>query len=89
MRRIAPENCAKLRQSCAGTSVLERQVGQFGLVRPHAEAVGERREDLDGLARDAQLLVPRHVLERPHVVQSIGELDDDDPCGYQRVSKVT
>ena len=41
--------------------VAERPVLELGLERPQAQAVRERREDLERLARDAQLLVPRHV----------------------------
>mmetsp|Transcript_39678 Transcript_39678/g.96315 ORF Transcript_39678/g.96315 Transcript_39678/m.96315 type:complete len:793 (+) Transcript_39678:198-2576(+) len=62
-----------------GAQVLEAQVGQLRAELPHAEAVGERREDLEGLARDGDPLGRRHVLERAHVVQPVGQLDDDDP----------
>ena len=45
----------------------------------HAEAVGQRRVDVDGLAGDALLLPVRQRGEGPHVVEPVGQLDDDDP----------
>ena len=57
--------------------ILEAQVGELGLVLPHAQPMRERREDLERLARDRGALVHRHVLERAHVVQTIGELHHD------------
>ncbi len=41
----------------------------------HAHAPGERRIDLHRLLGDAQALVFRHMVERAHVVQAVGELD--------------
>ena len=41
----------------------------------HAHAPGERRIDVHRLLGDAQALVLRHVVERAHVVQAVGELD--------------
>ena len=41
----------------------------------HAHAAGERRVDVEGLLGDALALVGRHEAERAHVVQSVGELD--------------
>ena len=41
----------------------------------HAHAPGKRRVDLHRLLGDAQALVFRHVVERAHVVQPVGELD--------------
>jgi hypothetical protein len=43
-----------------------------------AEPVGERRVDLEGLAGLLRLLLFRLVLDRPHVVEAVGELDEDD-----------
>ena len=34
--------------------------------------------DLDGLARDALLLIGRHRAEGPHVVDAVGQFDQDD-----------
>mmetsp|Transcript_22065 Transcript_22065/g.56341 ORF Transcript_22065/g.56341 Transcript_22065/m.56341 type:complete len:553 (-) Transcript_22065:541-2199(-) len=61
-----------------GKEVLEREIGQLRLILPHAEAVGEWREDLESLARDRRPLLHRHVLQRAHVVHAVGELHDDD-----------
>ena len=41
----------------------------------HAHAAGERRIDLHRLLGDAGALFLRHEIERAHVVQAIGELD--------------
>ena len=40
--------------------------------------MGERGVDLEGFAGDALALFGLQVLERAHVVQAVGELDDDD-----------
>ena len=44
----------------------------------HAHPAGERREDVHRLARLAQLLLRRQVLDGAHVVQPVGELDQQD-----------
>ena len=45
----------------------------------HADPLGERREDIHRLAGDAAAFVlVRDVMERPHVVQAVGELDQQD-----------
>ena len=41
--------------------------------------MGERRVDLERLARLLDLLLLRQRLERAHVVEAVGELDQDDP----------
>ena len=56
----------------------EREVFQLPLDRVHAEAVRQRGVDLQGLAGLALLLVARHVAQGAHVVQAVGELDDQD-----------
>eukprot|EP00965_Chrysotila_dentata_P018138 603196-Pleurochrysis_carterae.AAC.1 len=61
-----------------GEEVLEREVGELGLEVPHAETAGERREDLERLARDRDALLMRHKLKRAHVVQPVGQLDHHD-----------
>ena len=58
--------------------VLEREVLQLEVERVEAEAVGDRRVDVERLARDALALRRRHRVERAHVVQAVGELDQDD-----------
>ena len=61
-----------------GLEVLEREVLELPLDLPDAEPMRQRRVDLHRLARDALLLLRRQGLERPHVVQPVGELDDHD-----------
>ena len=62
-----------------GVQRLERQVLQLGADGLHAEAVGERGVDLEGLGGDVLPLGGRQRGERPHVVEAVGELDDEDP----------
>jgi hypothetical protein len=57
----------------------ERQVLELPLDRVDAEPVGDRRVDLQGLLRLVDLLLLGHRADRPHVVQAVGELDEDDP----------
>ncbi len=56
--------------------VAEGQFLQFLAHVLHAHAPGERRIDLHRLLGDALALVLRHVVERAHVVQAVGELDE-------------
>ena len=58
---------------------LEREVLELPLERVDAEAVRERRVDLEHLLRLLHLLLLAEVLDRPHVVQPVGELDQDHP----------
>jgi hypothetical protein len=58
---------------------LEREVLELPLDRVDPEPVRERRVDLERLARLRELLLLRHRAERPHVVEAVGELDQDDP----------
>ena len=44
----------------------------------HAHAAGERRIDLHGLLGDDPALGRFHGAERAHVVQAVGELDEED-----------
>ncbi len=62
-----------------GVERREGEVLELPLDGVHAEAVRQGRVDLQGLARLALLLVAWHVAQRPHVVQPVGELDDQDP----------
>ena len=62
-----------------GLEDLEREVLELPLHLPDAEALRERRVDLHRLAGDALLLVRRQAVQRAHVVQPVGELDEDDP----------
>ena len=58
--------------------VRERELLQLAVQPVEAEPVGDRRVDLDRLARDAVALLHADRVERAHVVQPVGELDQDD-----------
>ncbi len=58
--------------------VAEGEVFEFAAQLAHAEAVSERSVDVEGFLGDARLLFGLEVLERAHVVEPVGELDDDD-----------
>lgn len=62
-----------------GLQIAEGQVFQFPLDIENTEAMGQRREDFQRFLGDALLLVAAHVPQGPHVVQAVGQLDDDDP----------
>ena len=57
---------------------LEREILELPLERVDAEAVRERRVHLERLLRLAHLRLLALVLDRPHVVEPVGELDQDD-----------
>ena len=57
---------------------LEREVLELPLDRVDAEPVRDRRIDVERLLRLLELLLPAEVLDRPHVVEAVGELDEDD-----------
>ena len=85
---ILPTNCfwlprARLQRLlddavAARVQRLEAQLLELGLDRVDAEAIGDRRVDLQRLARDGAALGRRHGAERAHVVRAVGELDHDD-----------
>jgi hypothetical protein len=58
--------------------VFEAQIPELTLDALHTEASGERRVDVHRLARDALLRLGLHVVERPHVVEAVAELDQQD-----------
>ncbi len=58
--------------------VVEAEVLELVVERVEAQAVGDRRVDVERLARDAFLLLGLDRFERAHVVQPVGELDEDD-----------
>ena len=62
-----------------GVQGREREILELPLDGVHAEAVRQRRVDLQRLPRDPLLLVLTQVAQRAHVVQAVGELDDEDP----------
>jgi hypothetical protein len=57
--------------------VHERQLLELVLDLAHAEAVGDRRVDVERFLGDAGALLLGHELERPHVVQPVGQLHED------------
>ncbi len=59
--------------------VVEREILEVPLDLRHAEPVGERRVDLERLLRDPAPGLRRHRVQGHHVVQAIGELDQNDP----------
>ena len=58
---------------------LEGEVLELPLHLPDPEPLGQRGVDLHRLAGDALLLVDRQGGQRAHVVEPVGELDEDDP----------
>ena len=58
--------------------VVEAQVLELVLDLVEAEAVGQRRIDVERLAGDLVLLAGEHGAEGAHVVQAVGDLDEDD-----------
>ena len=56
--------------------VAERQILELVAHLLDAHAAGERRVDLERLLGDALALLGRHEMERAHVVQAVGELDE-------------
>ena len=61
-----------------GWSIWNEQILELPLERVDAEPVRERRVDLERLLRLLHLLLLAEVLDRAHVVQPVGELDQDD-----------
>ena len=62
----------------ADSEVLEREVLQLPPHARHSEAVRQRRVQVARLLRDPLLLFLRKEIQRPHVVQPVRELDEDD-----------
>ena len=62
-----------------GVEVEEGQVLELALDPRHPQAVGDGGVDLQRLARDPAPRLGRHVLQGLHVVQPVGELDEDHP----------
>ncbi len=58
--------------------IAERQLLELVLHLAHPEAVGDRRVDVARFLRDLDPPLLGQVVQRPHVVQAIGELDEDD-----------
>ncbi len=58
-----------------GHEVAERQLFQLAAHALHAHAAGERGVDVERVLGDAGALGLRHEIQRAHVVQAVGELD--------------
>ena len=58
--------------------VAQRVVLQLALHPVDAEAVRQRRVDVEGFLGDVVLALGRQRVERAHVVGAVGELDQDD-----------
>ncbi len=58
---------------------LEREVFELPLHLPDPEPLGQWGVDLECLAGDSLLLLRRQPVQRAHVVQPVGQLDQDDP----------
>ena len=61
-----------------GLQVEEGQVLELPLNRAHAQAVGQGRVHVHGLARLKQAAILAQGGKRAHVMQAVGELNDDD-----------
>ncbi len=83
-RRVLFSLCARVLHHAGdalvllGLEVEEGQVLELPLDRRDAQAVGQGRVDVHGLARLERAAVGRKRRQRAHVVQAVGELDDDD-----------
>ena len=58
--------------------VAEAEVFEFCLDAAQAEAVGDGREDIERFGRNLVLLRGQHGRERAHVVEAVGDFDEDD-----------
>ncbi len=58
-----------------GVGVAERQIFQLAAHLAHAQPVRKGSVDVQRLARDRLLPVGLQVLQRPHIVQPVGQLD--------------
>jgi hypothetical protein len=58
---------------------LEREIFELRFDAGHAEAVRQGRVDLTRLQRDRLAPVLGEVLQRPHVVEAVGQFHHDDP----------
>ena len=56
----------------------EAEVFELELDVVEAEALGDRRVDVERLARDGAPARRRHRIDGAHVVRAVGELDQDD-----------
>ena len=61
-----------------GVEVFEREILKLPLHLLQTETVGDGRVDLHRFERFFELLLRDHVFHRAHVVQSVGDLDEDN-----------
>ena len=61
-----------------GIEEAEAEIFEFAANLAHAEAVGDGSVDLQSLFGDLVLAIGRQMLQRAHVVQAIGQLDEHD-----------
>jgi hypothetical protein len=61
-----------------GFEIAESEIFEFAADNAHSEAMGDRRVDVQSFARDALLLFRVEIFERAHVVEAIGQLDEND-----------
>ena len=59
--------------------IAERQLLELVLDLAHPQPVGDGRVDVARLLRDLDAALLRQVVQRPHVVEPVGELHQDDP----------
>ena len=71
-------DCLEQHRVARGVQVFEAEVFQFLINVVQPQTVGDRRVDVQCLAGDALALVARHRAQRAHVVQAVGQLDQDD-----------
>ena len=60
-----------------GLGIFQRQVFQLALYRIQAQAVRQRHVNIDGFGRDFELLVFGHGIQGAHIVQAVGQLDEN------------
>ena len=63
---------------CFGVEIFECQVFELAFDFADTEPVGDGGEYFHSLARDSKLFIGREVVECPHVVEAVGELDDNN-----------
>ena len=72
--------------------ITQRQVIQLDLEARYTQAPGDRRVDVERLARFFLLFLGLHVLEGAHIVGAVRQLDDDDTDvlghGQEHLAKV-
>ena len=66
------------RKECFHLEIAERQILELPAHHAHSQAVRDRGVNVQSLPGDAPLLVRLQVLQRAHVVQAVGKLDQHD-----------